>query len=208
MKTCPAQAWSVYNTVVADADITTLLGSWRAGDENAGSQVLLRLHAEIKRMAGILMNQERAGHTLQPTALVNELYLRMIRGTPQFADRAHFLAVATQHLRSILVDHARKKNASRRSGGVRIAFNEALAGAAVTHKEIIAVDDALADLARQYERVARVIELRYFGGLETNEVSAALGISETTVKRDTAFGRAWIGEYLAGRAADSSEEIC
>ena len=186
---------------MADADITALLGAWRAGDEQAGKQVVEHLHSEIRRIAGILMSKERADHTLQPTALVSELYLRMIKGSPSFNDRSHFLAVATQHLRWMLVDHARRKLTKRRAG-VKVALDDSLdwGGAAVTHHEIVTVDEALKDLANEHERVARVMELRYFGGLETAEVAAALNVSEPSVKRDSAFGRAWIGEYLTRTA--------
>ena len=142
------------------------------------------------------MSRERADHTLQPTALVSELYLRMIKGSPSFNDRSHFLAVATQHLRCTLVDHARRKLTKRRAG-VKVALDDLLDwGGAVTHHEIVTVDEALADLANEHQRVARVMELRYFGGLQTAEVAAALGVSEPSVKRDSAFGRAWIGEYM------------
>ena len=182
--------------VVADHDITALLGAWRGGDEQAGKQVVEHLHSEIRRIAGILMSRERSDHTLQPTALVSELYLRLIKGTPSFNDRSHFLAVATQHLRWTLVDHARRKLTKRRAA-VNVPLDGFLdRGGAVTHHEIVTVDEALLDLAHEHQRVARVMELRYFGGLQTAEVAAALGVSEPSVKRDSAFGRAWIGEYL------------
>jgi RNA polymerase sigma factor (TIGR02999 family) len=183
-------------------DVTVLLRKWRQGDADAGRQVMELMYEQLHRMAGHQMGLERKEHTLQATALVNELYIRMVRGNHvDWQDRAHFLAVAARQLRRILVDHARKKNAARRSG-VRVTVDDVDIPIAAD-QDVLDVDRALDELAKVDERVMKVIECRYFGGLSEEETSAALGISSATVRRDQTFGRAWIQRKLSSSRADA-----
>jgi len=176
-------------------DVTILLQKWRRGDADAGNQVMELMYQQLHRMAGRQMGMERTEHTLQATALVSELYLRMVKGANvDWQDRAHFLAVAARQLRRILVDHARKRGASRRSG-VRVTVDDMELPVA-PDQDVLEVDRALEDLARVDERAMKVIECRYFGGLTEEETAAALGISGPTVRRDQTFGRAWIQRRL------------
>lgn len=176
-------------------DVTVLLRKWRQGDSGAGNQVMAQMYDQLYRMAGHQMGLERKEHTLQATALVNELYLRMVRGNHvDWQDRAHFLAVAARQLRRILVDHARKKNAARRSG-VRVTVDDVDIPIAAD-QDVLDVDLALEELSKVDERVMKVIECRYFGGLSEAETAAALGVSAATVRRDQTFGRAWIQRKL------------
>lgn len=179
-------------------DVTVLLRKWRQGDADAGRQVMELMYEQLHRMAGHQMGLERKEHTLQATALVNELYIRMVRGNHvDWQDRAHFLAVAARQLRRILVDHARKKNAARRSG-VRVTVDDVDIPIAAD-QDVLDVDRALDELAKVDERVMKVIECRYFGGLSEDETATALGISNATVRRDQTFGRAWIQRKLSTR---------
>lgn len=181
-------------------DITVLLHRWRAGDREAGDAVMQQMYAELHRIAEIQMSRERADHTLRPTALVNELYLRMIRGVNiDWHDRAHFCAVAAQNIRRILVEHARKLQAARRSG-IKVPLDQIFDLGAVPDQDILRVDEALEELAKADERASRGIELRYFGGLTEEEIAAALEVSVSTVKRDFTFGRAWMLKYLSASA--------
>lgn len=183
-------------------DVTVLLRKWRQGDADAGKQVMELMYEQLHRMAGHQMGLERKEHTLQATALVNELYIRMVRGNHvDWQDRAHFLAVAARQLRRILVDHARKKNAARRSG-VRVTVDDVDIPIAAD-QDVLDVDRALEELAKVDERVMKVIECRYFGGLSEEETSAALGISSATVRRDQTFGRAWIQRKLSANKEGS-----
>jgi RNA polymerase sigma-70 factor, ECF subfamily len=172
-----------------------LLRNWRDGDSEAGKQVMEEMYTQLHRMAGLQMSRERSEHTLQATALVNELYLRMVRGAGvDWQDRAHFLAVAARQLRRILVDHARKKGAARRDG-VRVAI-DGFDVPAAEGMDVLDIDRALDELGQVDERVMSVIECRYFGGLTEDETAAALNISTATVRRDQAFGKAWIVRRL------------
>ena len=176
---------------VEDPDITELLRKWRAGDQGAGELVMEEMYSKLYRIANQQMGLERQEHTLQPTALVNELYLRMVRGSgADWQDRAHFLAVAARQLRRILVDHARRRGALRRFG-VRVALEDAEV-AVGQDEDVIDIDLALDELTKLDERVAKVIECRYFGGLTEEETGVALEISEATVRRYQTFGHAWI----------------
>lgn len=159
-----------------------------------------QMYAELHRIAEIQMSRERSGHTLRPTALVNELYLRMIRGVNvDWHDRAHFCAVAAQNIRRILVEHARKLQAARRNG-IKVPLEEIFELGAEPDQDILRVDEALDALGKVDERAARGIEMRYFGGLTEEEIGAALAISVSTVKRDFTFGRAWMLKYLSAPA--------
>jgi RNA polymerase sigma factor (TIGR02999 family) len=148
------------------------------------------------------MRRERPDHTLQPTALVHEAFLRMAGRTPlSVQDRTHFLRAASQAMRRVLVDHARARNAQKRGAALHVTLDEAVAGAPQTAVDMLALDDALDRLGAAEPRWAQVVELRYFAGLEIPEVAAALGVSPATVKRDWQFARAWLSRELGPDAA-------
>jgi RNA polymerase sigma factor (TIGR02999 family) len=156
------------------------------------------LYSELHRMAARLFDAERAGHTLQPTALINELYLRLDAShPPEWRSRTHFFAVAASTLRRILIDAARAHGAQRRGGGQQqVSLDLAEAGAACSYDNLLIVDEALNQLEKADERAARVTELRFFAGLEESEIAEELGVSEITVKRDWRFARAWLATHL------------
>jgi len=180
--------------------ITETLEAAAAGDAGALDRLLPVLYREMRRLAASYLRNERPGHTLQPTALAHEAYLRLIgQEEPRWENRAHFLGVAARAMREVLVDHARRKKALKRGGGQAIAMLDE--GELVAGGRPVAFDDldqALCDLARLSERQARVVELRYFGGLTTEETAHVLGISPATVKRDWALARAWLYRELSG----------
>jgi RNA polymerase sigma factor (TIGR02999 family) len=158
------------------------------------------LYGELRRIAAGYLRSEHAGHTLQPTALVHEAFLRLSKQHVEWNDRAHFLAVAANTMRRVLVDHERKRSASKRDGGLRVTMEESAPDSAGDDRalELLALDDALVRLASLDLRTARVVELRFFGGLSVEEAAAVLKISPASVKRDWSFARAWLGRELRG----------
>jgi RNA polymerase sigma factor (TIGR02999 family) len=160
------------------------------------------VHAELHRLARRYLAREHAGHTLQPTALVNEAYIRLAgERKVQWRNRAHFVGMAAQVMRFILVDHARKKQYAKRNNGARrITFDEDLQIASERSADVMALDDALTRLAVVDERRSRVAELRYFGGLSVEETADALGVSTATIVREWRLTRAWLRRELTGRA--------
>lgn len=177
--------------------VTRLLDEVGRGDPLAAEQLLPLVYAELRSIAEKHMRGERPDHTLQPTALVHEAYLRLLGSAPiAFESRLHFLRTASQVMRRVLVDHARARNTAKRGGAIHLPLNEAIAGADDELIELLVLDDALTQLAAAEPRWAQVAELRFFGGLEVPEVAAALGISEATVKRDWQFARAWLAQVL------------
>ena len=177
--------------------VSRLLDDARRGDEAALGRLLPLLYAELREIAGRHMRRERPDHTLQPTALVHEAFLRMAGSTPLSAqDRTHFLRTASQAMRRVLVDHARARNAQKRGGPLHVTLDEAIAGGTEPAVDMLALDDALDRLGAAEPRWAQVVELRYFAGLEIPEVAAALGVSPATVKRDWQFARAWLSKEL------------
>ncbi|MBI4911036.1 MAG: sigma-70 family RNA polymerase sigma factor [Acidobacteria bacterium] len=179
---------------MAEQPVTTLLMDWRKGSDAAGKELLARMQPELRRIAAVYMRKESPGHTLQATALVNELYIRLMGGAAvEWQDRAHFLAVASQQLRRILVDHAREKRAEKRGGGAeREPLFEAQAVTPPFEEQLLDLHGALDELASMDGRAAQVIELRYFGGLTEKEAAEVLSISVATLKRDWEAGRAWL----------------
>ena len=179
---------------MAEKPVSTLLMDWRKGDPEAGNELLVRMQPELRRIAADYMRRERPGHTLQATALVNELYLRLMGGAPvEWQDRAHFLAVAARLLRRILVDHARENLARKRGGGAAVTtLKEGSARSQSFDESLLDLHTALDELASMDGRAAQVIELRYFGGLKEKEAAEILGISVATLKRDWEAGRAWL----------------
>jgi len=188
-----------------DPSITQYLRNWNAGDAESAGEVFTRLYTELRRMAAQMLASERPGHTLQPTALIHELYLRLGAGNSvEWNGRTHFFAVAAKTLRHILVDHARAHSAARRGGNERKIPVELAGeiGAPCSYDDLLIIDQALTKLEETEERAARVTELRFFGGLQESEIAQELGVSEITVKRDWKFARAWLAAHL--RAGQNS----
>jgi RNA polymerase sigma factor (TIGR02999 family) len=180
--------------------VTELLHAWRGGDEQAREELLGRVYQALRKIASIQLRRERDGHTLQPTALVNEAYLRLFgERRLDWNDRAHFFAVAAITMRRILVDHARARHARKRQ---RDDAGEplTLAVADGPDAELLDLDRALTEFAQQHPRAAKVVEMRYFAELELDEIAVALDVSPTTVKRDWTFARAWLRSALADGA--------
>ena len=182
----------------APPPITGLLRSWRAGDAEAGQQLMVRAYQDLRRLAAAQLRGERPGHTLQATALVHELYLRLFSGDPPaWEDRAHFLATAARQLRHLVIDHARRRNARKRGGPNARADVDLLSIAEVPlDGRVLELDEALSALEQLEPRAASVVELRFFGGLDEKEISAAVGISVATVKRDWTFARSWLQVHM------------
>lgn len=178
--------------------ITVLLRRVSAGDRSAQSELLPIVYGQLLRMAEQQFRSERRGHTLQPTALVSELYLRVIRDSAiEWQDRAHFFAVSAQTIRRILVDHARSVNALRRpSPHMRLDIDDVLVYSDDYAPQILDIDEALNRLAERDPRMAQIVEMRVFAGLSTAEMAVALDVSERTVKRDWAVARVWLSKEL------------
>lgn len=178
--------------------LTELLRRSREGDRSAFDQVLPLVYQELRRLAGKFLRDQTPAHTLQPTVLVHEAYLRLVqRASPDWRDRAHFFSVAAAVMRQILVDHARSKIAAKRGGDRRkVEFNDCCNYSDEKASEVLALDDALQALAAFDERKARVIELRYFGGLSIEETAEALALSVATVGRETRYAEAWLRRQL------------
>jgi RNA polymerase sigma factor (TIGR02999 family) len=181
--------------------LTELLQHWRQGDENALRALVPLVYQELRRLAHYHLQSERPDHTLQSTALVHEAYLRLLGGQPaELRNREHFIAVASRLMRQILVDYARSRRASKRRGGCRIQFEE-LANMPVSgDAELIALDAGLNELSRIDERQGKIVEMKFFGGLSTPEISLVLGISRATVDRDWATARVWLHREMTRKA--------
>ena len=177
--------------------VTTLLRAWSRGDQGAFEQLTPLVYDELRRRARQYLRAERPNHTLRPTALVHEVYLRLVGlDRVDWQDRAHFFALAARQMRRILVDSARARKYQKHGGGaVNVMFDEAFAVAA-RHPDLVALDDALTALTAQDERKARVVELRFFGGLTNEEIAAELGISTDTVTRDWQMAKLWLRREL------------
>jgi len=181
-------------------DVTGLLLEWRGGNEDALSRLIPLVHEELHRLADRYIQRERAGHTLQATALVNEAYLRLIDAKRvQWRDRAHFLAISARLMRQVLVDYARSRGYQKRGGdAVRVTLVEEIAAVGEPGLELVALDDALQALAKFDERKSCVVELRSFGGLSVEETAAVLHVSPDTVMRDWKLAKAWLLRELGG----------
>jgi RNA polymerase sigma-70 factor, ECF subfamily len=185
----------------ADRDshaITGLLHRWRLGDEEAASQLIEVVYGELHRIAAREMRREHGEHTLQATAIVHEAYLRICRSEPiSWADREHFFAVAAQQLRRVLVDQARRRQSGKRGGGVvKLSLWDADAPGIGPDVRILAVNEALTKLESLDPRAAKVVELRFFGGLNEAEAAKALQVSVATLKRDWEFAKTWLTRQL------------
>ena len=181
--------------------MTELLVAWSQGDRQALDRLLPLVEEELHRLAHRYMKREREGHTLQTTALVNEAYLRLIdQREVRWQNRAHFFAIAAEMMRRILIDHARKQAYQKRGGGARdLPLDEAAVLTNERAAELVALDEALQSLAKIDERKARVIELRYFGGLTVEEVAEVLAVHPDTVTREWRRARAWLHRELQGQ---------
>jgi len=175
-------------------EITRLLRLWSRGDLAALDQLMPIVMRELRKLAGGYLKRERPNHTLQPTALINEAYLRLIaQEFPEWQSRAHFFGVAAQLMRQILVDHARSHAAAkRRQEAPRLSLEEGAEFQYEQAGELVALDDALRSLERLDRRKSRVVELRYFGGLTVEEIAVALGVSTATVTREARLAQAWL----------------
>jgi len=183
----------------SDPDITQLLKDWSDGDGQAPAQLMPLVYQELRRLADHYMSHERVGHTLQPTALVNEAYLRLIDQTRvNWQNRAHFFGIAAQLMRRILLDHARAHHAEKRGGvAKRLSLDEAAILPEERASDLIALDEALEELAKFDERKSRIVELRFFGGLGVDETAEVLGIHRATVLRDWSVAKAWLHRELS-----------
>lgn len=185
-------------------DTTRILADLCAGREQAADDLLPLVYGELRALAASYLRQERSGHTLQPTALVHEAYLRLVGQTRvEWQGRAHFIAVAAEAIRRVLVDHARKRHAAKRGNDPERLTLSGVDGMLPERPEIdlIALDDALGRLATWQDRQAQVVKLRFFGGLSWDEIAYVLGASRSTVTQDWTFAKAWLLSELAGDAA-------
>ncbi|NGX16289.1 sigma-70 family RNA polymerase sigma factor [Wenzhouxiangella sp. XN24] len=180
-----------------DRQITQLLKRWSDGDEAAFAALAPLVYDELRKLAGNAFRQERGGHTLQATAVVHEAYLQLVNASVDWDSRAHFYALAARMMRRILLNHANAKAAEKRGGdAVRVTFDEATVRDREKAEDVIDLDRALCELAREDKRMADIVELHYFGGLTYKEAGRVLEISEATAKRALRFGKAWIAAYL------------
>jgi RNA polymerase sigma factor (TIGR02999 family) len=188
-----------------DQPVTELLRKWSQGDEEAAAQVIPSLYDELRRLAAAQLRREQEGHTLQPTAIVHEAFLRLHgQAGLEWQNRRHFYGFAAHLIRRILVDHARQRQWAKRGGGLlRVELGEAAAAAART-PDLLALDDALAGLEKLDPRKAAVVELRFFGGLSVEESAAYLGVSVETVGREWRRARAWLRHTLEPRPERTS----
>lgn len=183
-------------------DITVLLSRWRKGSPEAEEQLMTMVQAELRKLAASYLRRERGGHTLQPTAIVNEAYIRLMpqRGV-HWANRAHFFGIAAKMMRRVLVDHARRRRAAKREGfaGEPITLSHVADPVGGENIDVLALNEALAELATLDDRQAEIVELRFFGGLKIDEVAEAVRVSPATVKRELTTATVWLRHKMRGR---------
>jgi RNA polymerase sigma-70 factor (ECF subfamily) len=187
------------------SSVTQLLRQWQQGDTAAAADLVAAIHAELRRLAAVRLRQERRDHTLQPTALVNEAWIRLADVREDWRNRAQFFGMAAIAMRRILVDHARRRHAAKRGDGrEHVALDDALNALAspLPDERLLALDEALSRLEQLDPRQARVVELRFFTGLSVADTAALLGISAGTVKREWAAARAWLFDAIQGTPLD------
>jgi RNA polymerase sigma factor (TIGR02999 family) len=180
-------------------DLGGLLDAARAGQEGAQKRLVELIYDEIRRLAGARMRHQRPGHTLQPTALVHEVVLKLLQGDTleHVPNRGYLIAAACEAMKQVLADHAKRRNAAKRGGGrARVPLDEALAYFEERKLDVIALRDAVACLAREHPRSARIVDLRFFGGLTVPEVAKAMGVAVATVESDWRFARARLHDLL------------
>ena len=181
-------------------EVTQLLSDWSGGDEGALGKLIQLVQPELHRLAHHYMSRERTGHTLQTTALLDEAYLRLVDNTKRnWQNRAHFVAAVAQLMRRIMVDHARQRHSLKRgSGALKVTLDDAALVTETRSEELLALDEALERLAVQDRRKSQIVELRYFGGLTTQEMAAFLKLSHRTVEREWNMAKAWLYRALSG----------
>ena len=173
-------------------EVTLLLAEWAKGNQNALNELMPLVYRELRQLAASYLRKERQGHTLQPTALVHEAYVRLVDQTnPTWQSRSHFYGVAARLMRQILVDHARRKHAGKR-GGLQASLDEAVSFQPERSRDLVALDSGLNALEKIDPRKCQAVELRYFGGLSMEEIAQALGVSAVTVRRDLRMAEAWL----------------
>jgi RNA polymerase sigma-70 factor, ECF subfamily len=188
------------------AEVTQLLRAWGKGDGGALERLTPLVENELHRLAHKYMRRENPGHTLQTTALVNEVYLQLVDvHEVSWQDRAHFFAISARMMRRILTDFARSRNQQKRGGAAwHVPLDEALVVSQKQHAEVVAIDDALVELAALDPRKSQVVELRFFGGLSVEEIAEVLKVSPKTVKRDWRLAKSWLHRMLSGEKGDEA----
>src|SRR6516164_8695835 len=194
---------------ISPGEVTNLLIELKNGNRDAESRLMPLVYGQLRRLAGLYMRGERPGHTLQATALVHEAYLRLVgHEDVDWQNRAHFFGVAANLMRRILVDHARAKQAKKRGGGdQKVSLDKAVLVRPEAPEQFLALDEALERLAKRDPRQARIVELRYFGGLSEEETAEVLEISVRTVKRDWNVARAWLYQQLNPQPARDKSRV-
>jgi RNA polymerase sigma-70 factor, ECF subfamily len=185
-------------------EITQLLAEWSDGNQSALDELYPLVYDELHRLARRYMSRERKGHTLQTTALINEAYVRLVdQKNVHWANRSHFFAISAQIMRRILIDHARRHAYAKRGGGAQqVSLDEAVTVTSGVGSELLRLDEALKTLAEMDSRRSQVVELRYFGGLNNEEIAGVLHVSENTVTRDWNMARAWLYQQLTGSVSN------
>ena len=189
-------------------DATELLRAWSEGDQAALNELVPLVERELHRLARAYMGRERQGHTLQATALVNEVFLRLAHGaSPEWRDRSHFIGIAARLMRQVLVDHARSRGYRKRGGDAqRVSLDKVMPITPEPELDVLAVDRALDEFAKIDARKSQVVELRFFGGLSVDETAEVLGVSVETVKRDWRFAKLWLSRELEGQTHRQTTE--
>jgi RNA polymerase sigma factor (TIGR02999 family) len=190
-------------TSASDDDVTALLVRWRGGSTQAGDELMAKVHGELRRLAASYLRRERGGHTLQPTAVVNEAYLRLVpQRAVQWENRAHFFGIAARMMRRVLVDHARKRQAAKRDGLAEdpVSISGVPAPApGLDQVDVLSLHEALSALAALDPRQAEIVEMRYFAGLTVEEIGEVLKISPATVKREWTTAKLWLRHRMSGK---------
>jgi RNA polymerase sigma factor (TIGR02999 family) len=187
--------------ILSAGEVTSLLQAWNGGDDTARDRLIPLIYAELRQRAAGHLRRERPGHTLRPTDLVHETYLRLRAQNAAWQNREQLFAVASRLMRRILVDHARMRAAAKRGGGLRMTLVEDLAVAAPVEPDLLDIDGALEELSALDERQATLVELRFFGGLDIEEAARSLGVSVATANRDWVMAKAWLYRRLKAGAA-------
>ena len=185
--------------IAASHEVTQLLMAWNDGDQSALERLIPLVHAELRRIARRYMRNERVGHTLQTSALINEAYLRLIDAQQvRWENRAHFFGIAAQLMRRVLVDFARSRSYKKRGGGaLQVSLDETMVITKERGEDLVALDEALSALSELDERKGRVVEMRFFGGLSEKEIAEALTVSPETVRRDWRLAKSWLRRRLS-----------
>lgn len=189
-----------------ETNVTQLLHDWRSGKSDALNRLMPMVHDTLRKLAGNVMRSESDDHTLQATALINEAYLRLIETDIPWQDRSHFLAIAARNMRHILIDHARSRGRQKRGGDfVQVTLHEAQLSDDETASELLDLEKALESLIVFDERKARVIEMRFFGGMTFEEIGAVLGVSAATAMREFRFAKAWLYREMSNQRTVSND---